>query len=513
MDKIELLNPYESYRNGQKESIIKTLESVHDGNKIIELNSPTATGKSGILTVICRALIEEDEFENAIYTSPQKILISQLANDAHLKIPALLGRGNYFCPKVKGNSAINCPVPSRLRRKTCKDCPYITAKDVFLYAPLKCTTLDKILTDKSIPIPDILVVDESQNLEPKLINATEIEIPNTVDLKNAVESVGLWVRNIEMEKLKVETRLEKAFKKINFGTDESPLISYIDSYDAGKDTKELERIERILKKARGVQTALSQDLDSFIITKDRMFRHMGGRQQFQDMIMNTRLIILASGTPCTQMLTDGYQTVKAPHPIAVDRRMVYFMPVGKMNYKERIYTIPKMAKVIAELHNKYKKHTIIHCHSYPIADSLGHMIYDEGVRCMWVEKKEREESIENWRKEDDVCLMSVACEEGLDLAGPDYPLNIVAKIPFGVITDEWFKKRKKLDDASPKEQRWENISVAIAIQQAAGRCTRGPNDFSETYILDESFNWFYNNNFSLFEKWFIDALRRKKAPT
>ena len=51
----------------------------------------------------------------------------------------------------------------------------------------------------------------------------------------------------------------------------------------------------------------------------------------------------------------------------------------------------------------------------------------------------------------------------------------------------------------PAEKRWENVSVALAIQQAAGRCTQGPGDFSETWILDASFEFFYKRNYNLFE--------------
>ena len=106
--------------------------------------------------------------------------------------------------------------------------------------------------------------------------------------------------------------------------------------------------------------------------------------------------------------------------------------------------------------------------------------------------------------------MSVACEEGLDLPGEKYPLNIIAKVPFlPYKSDEWTDRRKALDNALPSEQRWENVSVALSIQQACGRCTRGPSDWSETYILDSSFEWFYRRNFSLFEPWFRDALMKK----
>ena len=94
-----------------------------------------------------------------------------------------------------------------------------------------------------------------------------------------------------------------------------------------------------------------------------------------------------------------------------------------------------------------------------------------------------------------------------DIDKNKYPLNVIAKVPFlPYKSDEWTEKRKAADNKLPAERRWENVSVALAIQQAAGRCTRGPGDFSETYILDSSFEWFYKRNFNLFESWFKDAL-------
>jgi len=72
--------------------------------------------------------------------------------------------------------------------------------------------------------------------------------------------------------------------------------------------------------------------------------------------------------------------------------------------------------------------------------------------------------------------------------------------------DQGTEKRKAADNLLPAERRWENVSVALAIQQAAGRCTRGPGDFSETWILDASFEFFYKRNYNLFESWFKDAL-------
>ncbi len=48
-----------------------------------------------------------------------------------------------------------------------------------------------------------------------------------------------------------------------------------------------------------------------------------------------------------------------------------------------------MAERIVELHRKYNRSTLIHCHSYGIADRLGKAIHDLGVRAMWVIPRKR----------------------------------------------------------------------------------------------------------------------------
>jgi Rad3-related DNA helicase len=525
---IEKLCPYPSFRPGQARTIEALLERAREGEKIIELNSPTGTGKSLMLTVLCRALIEENEGWNAVYTTPQKGLVGQLAGDEKLDIVSLLGRGNYRCDKAKSGLAVDCPVPAKARRKTCPHCEYQAQKDRFLAADLGAATLDKILVDRSIPKPSIFIIDESQGLEEKLINQSEIKIPDAVDINDLVESSKKWINRIELEIMKTETKLEKVFSgqllddeprevaRVGFAkafeVHAARKLRPFDDEKAGKLAKELVRFNRILEKARGVLRMAEEAPDSFIITRDRNFRMMSGRQAFQELIMNTQICVLASGTPNTQLLAPpGYAQVIAAHPIEVERRMVYFLPMGKMNVACRDATMEKMAVKIAELHKAHHRSTIVHCHSYPIADRLGNILYDEGVRCKWVEPKDREGSIKAWMELDDACLMSVACEEGLDLKEKKHDLNIIAKVPFGFRGDDWMLAREAQDKPLSNDLHYEDVRVATAIQQAAGRCTRGPGDWSETYIMDSSFEQFYRRNHNLFQGWFKDALRRRES--
>lgn len=510
---IEELNPYPSFRTGQREAVQGIIDAAIGGQKLIEYRGPTGCGKSLVLTVVARALAEEG-FERATYTTPQKQLVAQLSTDERLEIVALLGRANYHCPKVDSHSAADCPVPPKRRRMECPKCPYQARKDAFLKAPLGAATLAKILVDRSIPKPDILIVDESQGLEMALLDQRSIQLPDRVDLKDLEESVRLWVRDTELEVAKYELKLERSFNRIKpEGASEemASLMGFVDAHEVTRTAKTLEKIQRVCEKAKGVLRAIQDDPEGYAIDpKTRQFKPIDGRKMFQEMIMNIPLVILASGTPCTQLLADDYAKIVAPHPVDIERRRVYFLPCGKMNYHDRENTMDAMGAKIAELHNQYNRHTLVHCHSFAIADILGNIVRDQGCRVKWVEKKGREESIQAWKDLDDCVLMSVACEEGLDLPGDRYPLNIIAKVPFlPYKSDEWTDRRKARDNKLPAEKRWENVSVALNIQQAAGRCTRGPGDFSETYILDSSFEWHYRKCHGLYEDWFKQALMRK----
>ena len=89
MSHIESFFPYESFREGQKEAITKIVDAANNGNKIIEVRAPTGMGKTGCLTTVCKVL-QADGYGRAIYTTPQKSLVSQIANDSRLNVVSLL---------------------------------------------------------------------------------------------------------------------------------------------------------------------------------------------------------------------------------------------------------------------------------------------------------------------------------------------------------------------------------------------------------------------------------------
>ena len=130
---------------------------------------------------------------------------------------------------------------------------------------------------------------------------------------------------------------------------------------------------------------------------------------------------------------------------------------------------------------------MVHCGAYNIARMLYDNMTREGRKiAILQDQKDREASKTRFLSCSEGIFLSVAYSEGLDLKGDEYPLNIIAKVPFENIGDEFIKAR----NANDNYKRY-NLFAAVEVMQAAGRCTRTVADFSDTYILDESWKQFF----------------------
>lgn len=519
MNKIDVngYNPYPAFRVGQKEAIEQILASK---NNVVELSMPTGGGKSLVLTVMARAerdrletteksKLDEDEKADyhppkAIYTTPLVSLVEQIRDDALLKVPSLVGKSNYPCALIPDQFADDCPFSGlKIQRPAkCEDCQYEKAKQIFKLAPMAATTLDRFMYDPSIKASaKIVVIDESSGLEKKLIDHADILLPDFIRASNLLEDLIKWQEKLilsEENAMSVSKTVAEKINKHRTGKSKDHSCITCDElfYEAKEESKILKQIQRKLRKV-GYMIRIIKEGSPYIIDKERHFKLLKGDVPFKQLCKNRR-VILASGTPCTDLLSSDFEKVVTAHTIPKEARLVYYIPVGKMSMNFRSVTIPKMATIIKQLHEKFSKNTIVHCHSYGIAQEFKNLL---GSVTILQNSKDREASLNGWKESTNKIFLSVKYEEGIDLKGDKFPVNIIAKIPFQYLGDEWVQARDNLDNKA-----WSNKQTAIDIQQAAGRCTRDPKDYSETYILDASFGNFYRNNQALFEDWFVDAL-------
>jgi len=231
------------------------------------------------------------------------------------------------------------------------------------------------------------------------------------------------------------------------------------------------------------------------------FKLLDSHMVFGDLIAGLDCVVLASGTPTTKLVTSKYSEIMISHPIDVKRRLIHYDPVGSMNYTSREQTAERMAHRIKQLHDTFSQNTICHCGSYIVARLIMEHLGRLHRNVILQEQGYREQALLDWQKKDDAIFLSVRYEEGISLDGPKYPMNVICKVPFPNLSDIWVQSRNKLDNGT-----WYAIETISRLQQSCGRTTRGPDDSSETWILDQSFESLYRRNNNLFQQWFKDAL-------
>lgn len=472
-----------------------------DGDGLFLLRDFTVTHNSLDLYVLGRILTEELATGRTVYTTPLVALVNQLENEtAFSAMPVLKGKRNYPCDILRsalGNtwsSADDCPFENWQtamgENTACGMCPYHRAYGKFMARDFGATTLARYqMPGKVRDETTVLLVDESAGLEKTLIDRATLVIPKDVDLEDLVPSLTLYYHRLSER-----------------GEDLDRQIARTEVLRARVElVKERNKVEREARKCAKVLSHLEHE-HPYIIDKERKFRLLDGRPEFRNLIENLDLVILASGTPATSIITDDYKPVVIQHPIPVERRLCYYWPIGSMNFKERQATAPKMAQAIADLHARFGKKTMVHCGAYVIARMLHDAMQPKARKlCILQRQDDREGSKDEFLGAKQAIFLSVNFEEGLDLKGEAYPLNIIAKVPFENIGDEFIKARNERDNY----KRY-NMHAAVAVMQAAGRCTRSASDFSETYILDGSWQGFFNRSKRLFQPWFVAAL--KKVP-
>ncbi|MCK9568435.1 hypothetical protein M0R72_05805 [Candidatus Pacearchaeota archaeon] len=516
---LQRYNPYESFRPGQLDAINGMLDLIEEGQKVIELRAPTASGKSLDIYATILFLHHELDYNYLTYTSPQVQLVSDQLRAQFPDLPVLVGKGNYKCLVEPTATADDCPFSSSEEGFIqCAMCPYRLDYHTFIESPYGATTFDRYLSDPSINARCRgLFIDESATTEDKLLNRVDMLIPPEVDVDDLPGSLPIYYHKLVVEASRLErliTELKEDAKK----GDRKALS------ELKKATRKYNAVSRDARKCARCMGFLDQHVP-YIIDEKRHFRLIEGKVLFQSLIEKLQFVVLASGTPTTALLTKDYKSVSIPHPTDVNHRLVYYDPIApgtqatmKMTYQDREKWAPYMALKIAQYHTKYAqgKHTLVHCGTYGVAN----LIYDgfethafhrhplvpvelfDNVILQESGALGRERTMNAWRAGSNTILLAVERNEGISCDGPDYPLNIIANVFYPPYKDSWISARNAFDG-----KLWYNTGVAVDVVQAASRCTRGPEDFSTTVICDGKFSAHYGQNRMLYPPYFREALR------
>lgn len=155
---------------------------------------------------------------------------------------------------------------------------------------------------------------------------------------------------------------------------------------------------------------------------------------------------------------------------------------------------------VEDNHNYIAECIVVHnCHSYKIANYLQKNINTN--RFLLHDSSNRIEVYNfHLNSTNPTILLSPSFTEGIDLVDELSRFQIIVKVPYPYLGDEFIKEKMK---RVPGWYEWETCRTII---QASGRSVRNNTDYCITYILDSDFDRFYKNNSHLFPTWYKDAI-------
>lgn len=479
-----------------RESQTKALEFIQQEEVELascSLSAPTGSGKSAIAAGLASTY-------GAAVLVPQKVLQDQYMQ-TWPNASLLKGSGNYPC---KG--AVNCRVGARHSKiDKCRQCscPFSTAKSQFLNGGFAITNYACYFSlrqhDPSFePSHHALVMDEAHNLERALIDSATLKMTEEMFVKVTKET---WKKPHTLAvAMRMMSQFSNAFMKEKmppspFWTEVEEMVDLIGFV--------FERIDE-----DGMESwILCSEKDSFRVCpveSNALFgRYLGGKWS-----------VLMTATPPPADLLDSWLgenhgSLELPSTFPLQNRPVRYVPVEKLN-RDTMANLAVQTKLLKRIAAVMDHHSdekgIIHTTTYNIAQMISDRI--RSPRLLIQEPGNREEILEKHLKsKNPTILVSPSMTEGVDLYDDLGRFNIVVKVPFANLGDNWVKARKETSRS------WYDWTAMKDLVQAVGRTTRHEKDHSISYILDGSFEGLFNRSSHLFPKWFSDSIHTTWPPS
>jgi Rad3-related DNA helicase len=523
--------PYKTPRKEQEDFINFALESFKTHRFVIG-SCPTGSGKSAIAITIARYLqqkyINDNNTKTAYITTTQKILQDQYVKDFPW-IANVTAKSNYECRDRYGISCEFGLTMAKLikdkvtRTEYMKNCVYFLARKNFIDSDISLTNVPYLLNSveytPDISMRKLLVVDECHNLEQAIVDYVSMDFskylceehmsikwPINIQ-KMTITQFTHWISSVYLPKM--ETELKKAESTIKSNPNEEFLAS-----KAGMSI--MRKYNLLEKQVNGIKAMLERfSVNEWVFTVSPTGDTANLKPIYASKYVHNCLfkigekVLLMSGTIgeknffCKNLGIDPknatFMSIDSTFP--VDNRPIYKMFAGSMSKKNIQDTLPILVeyiKGILEQHQNEKG--IIHTVSYSTAQYIIDNI--KSNRLLLHDSRDRMDVL-NFHKQtsDPTVLISPSFTEGVDLVGDLSRFQVLCKIPFPYLADNYIKiKMDKVPD-------WYNYQTAKTIIQALGRSVRSETDHAISYILDSDWNFFFARNSKMFPKWFKDAIQ------
>lgn len=521
--------PMSHPRPRQEEAINFILNAFEAGKRFVLAELPTGVGKSAIGITVARFLnsrLQPDQTglfaPGAWFVTTQKILQDQYLRDFEkLGMRSVKSSSNYACSYQKGHTCEQAQQllktvdeESPFHKKCSFHCVYKQAKRDFREAQLSVTNFPYMLTDanfsKNMPGRSLLVIDEAHNIEGEVGRFVEVAVSerfahavtklNIPDLKSEQQAHD-WIEQVYCPKvIEHADHMEKTVNKLlrdKGNLKDFPVVArqldlikghrtkleqFLDNYSA--DNWTFEMVEGDEGSGRKIQF---KTIDVGAYTQDTLFK-LGER-----VLMMSATVLNKEAFCCSIGLKpEDVAFITAPSPFPPENRPILFFPAGPMGRDHIDRTLPKMAKMVAEILANHKKEKgIIHCRTYNIAQYLKRTLKDS--RLLIHGSDDRDEVLaRHMSSSKPTVLLSPSMTEGVDLRDDASRFQVICKLEFPYLGDKIVRKRMN------KWKWWYDFQTAKAFMQSIGRSVRSDTDHAVTYILDSDWDRFYSKNRDMF---------------
>lgn len=532
---------------------IEALEFINDEykknklNKFFLLNLPVGTGKSHLALMIAdwyRKNVSKMARIDIITNS--KILQDQYS-DTYESIADLKGKENYECAQYSCSCAQGAEF-NRLNKTSCETCPYKNARESFINGGMSLTNfylyiLYAIYNPKLIESRGarVLIVDEAHEFDDVMSDFISIKITENIIKRYKFSSEYEIVKKLN----KISTILQYVdfLKYLN-----GEIISTIESMETGmsksdrnvtQDKRDL-KISRLLKskntdvKVMQMVTDLKQYqlkievflkeykenpnnwvlesnynektkqkelslepiwaydyLDKYVFSNYDMVFLMSGT------ILNKNLFCQLNGLDVSKAV---YYSISSPFP--VKNRPIYYMPIGKMSFKNKEETFQRYIPYIQKILDKYKdKKGIIHTNSFELASWIQKSIKDP--RLVYHDSSNKDEVLKNhFDSKESTVIVSPSMDTGVSFDDDKARFQIIAKVPYPSLASQ---KNKLRQSNNPDWYSWKTVAGLV---QMTGRTVRSSSDYADTIIIDGSFGDVMKHSSEFLPDWIQDAIKR-----
>jgi len=516
-------------------------------NKFFLLNLPVGVGKSHL------ALMIADWYSRTVNSSARfdvitnsKILQDQYVN-TYGSINDLKGKENYEC----GQYACSCAQGAefnRLNKTTCESCPHSSARDGFISGKISLTNfylyiLYQMYMPKMMETRggNVLIVDECHDFDDvmsdfitikitdyivkKLKFSNESEILKRLKMVNSISSYITFLEFLQGEIVQTINDVDKSLisprrsaksdkrenkinklvggknpdiKMMQIVTDlqqyQSKIDIFLKEYKANPNNWVLESNynEKTKQKELSLEPIWAFDyLDKYVFSKYDMVFLMSGT------ILDKNLFCQLNGLDVTKAV---YYSIESP--FVVKNRPIYYMPIGKMSYKQKEETFKNYVPIIQRILNKYPdKKGIIHTNSFELASWISRDLSDS--RLVYHDSSNKDEVLQkHYDSDKPLVLVSPSMDTGVSFDDDKARFQVIAKIPYPSLASQKNKLRQK---NNPDWYTWKTISGLI---QMTGRVVRSNEDYADTIIIDGSFSDLLKYSGNYFPHWFQEAIKK-----